>query len=372
MLVPRSIPGNLRGIFGDHELLGRGKLEVWLMRSSCFPQHQRWCRAKALARTSQVLGRTIGEMAISAAVSAVLDVCSNEVDSVTNQTVQMQPTVKLTVFARTDVGRIRQNNEDAFVVADLNGSPALHEMQKPALLSVGERGVLLAVSDGMGGRQAGEVASALALQSLRKGMLEGEANNAEEVLRASVEQANEKVWTAAHEQGRRGMGATLTAVLFHGTRAYVAEIGDSRAYLLRGGRLVQLTHDQSYVQLLVDAGTLTREEAQYSEYKNIILQAVGTQPDLIVALNRFRLRRYDQLLLCSDGLSNQLEHDEIQSILMTSPNVDVACRKLVDMANERGGEDNITAMVAHVDGDSLPEPEGDPRVSLETIQAFRG
>jgi PPM family protein phosphatase len=183
--------------------------------------------------------------------------------------------VRLSVFGQTDVGKKRAKNEDTFVIADLMVSAPIHAMDRPIALEVGPRGILLAVSDGMGGAQAGEVASALALHALRRGMSTVEANSAEEALQASVEKANQRVWSAATESGRAGMGATMTAVLIHGDRAYVAEVGDSRAYLLRGGRFVQLTHDQSCVQLLLDKGALTQEEAETFQFKNVILQALG-------------------------------------------------------------------------------------------------
>ena len=186
--------------------------------------------------------------------------------------------ISLEVFGCTDVGRVRQNNEDAFVVVDLMASLPIHTMPRPMEMEVGARGVLLAVSDGMGGAQAGEVASAMALHSLRRGMSEADQSSAEAALTASVERANRKVWDAAATTSQRGMGATLTVVFVHGKRAYVAEVGDSRAYVLRGGRLFPLTRDQSCVQLLLDSGTLTQEEAETFQYKNVIMQAIGTKP----------------------------------------------------------------------------------------------
>lgn len=205
--------------------------------------------------------------------------------------------VGLEVYGRTDVGRVRANNEDAFVIADLMAPTWTHAMREPVELSVGARGVLLAVSDGMGGAQAGEVASALTLHALRRGMVTVEASGAEAALTASVERANQKVWDAGTASGQKGMGATLTAVLLHGKRAYVAEVGDSRAYVLRGSRLIRLTHDQSCAQLMLDAGALTREEAETFQYKNMVLQAIGVKPHVIVALNRFTLRRGDKVLV---------------------------------------------------------------------------
>ena len=280
--------------------------------------------------------------------------------------------VGLQVYGRTDVGRVRQNNEDAFVIVDLMASLPIHGMPQPIELEVGERGVLLAVSDGMGGAQAGEVASAMALHSLRRGLSEAEHASAEAALTASVERANQNVWEAAASANRAGMGATLTVVFLHGKRAYVAEVGDSRAYVLRGTRLIQLTRDQSCVQLMLDAGTLTREEAENFEYKNVIMQAIGTKPNVVVALNRFTLRRGDRLLLCSDGLSGAVTDEEIRSTIAASSTLDAACTQLIELANHRGGADNVTVILAEMRGEGLPAFSGEERVSLETVQAFTG
>jgi PPM family protein phosphatase len=287
-----------------------------------------------------------------------------------NTTIDMTPPTRLTVFGRTDVGKVRTNNEDAFVVSDLTASPSIHGMTSSVVLDVGERGVLLAVSDGMGGEKAGEVASALVLSALRQGMSTVTAATAEVALRACVERANEQVWTAASAPGRAGMGATLTAVLVHGTNAYIAEIGDSRAYLLRDGRLVQLTRDQTYVQQLVDKGALSLQQADTCEYKNVILQAMGIKPDVIVALNRLALRRHDRLLLCSDGLSGKVPDEQMQSVVLASTSLESACAELIAMALQRGGEDNVTVVLAEVDGESLPAMAGKDRLSLGTLQAL--
>jgi serine/threonine protein phosphatase PrpC len=168
------------------------------------------------------------------------------------------------------------------------------------------------------------------------------------------------------------MGATLTAVLIQGRRAYVAEIGDSRAYLLRDGHFVQLTRDQNISQVLVDTGRLTREQADASRYKNIVTQAIGTRPNVVVALNRVGLRRGDKLMLCSDGLSTKLSDDEIRRTLAANTDLSAACRHLVGTANHRGGEDNVTVILAEVEGEGLPLSSGDERLSLETLQGFDG
>ena len=282
------------------------------------------------------------------------------------------PNVGLKVFGRSDIGRVRLKNEDAFVIADLMQSEPIQAMTAAVALNVDSRGVLLAVSDGMGGAQAGEVASALTLSALRLEMPGGEGGTAEAALAASVVRANEKVWTTAVDTGRQGMGATLTAVLIHGRRAYVAEVGDSRAYVLRGRRLIQLTRDQSYVQDLIDSRAITREEAKTTPLRNAITQAIGTDPNVVVVLNRFTLRQGDRILLCSDGLSGKVQDDEMRRELMATANLETACVRLIELANSRGGEDNITVVLAETEGDGLSAPIGEERVSLEALPAFSG
>lgn len=276
--------------------------------------------------------------------------------------------VTLTVFGKTHPGRVRTANEDAFVVADLTTTDRVHWMERSVALDARERGILIAVSDGMGGAQAGEVASTVALHKVRMGMNAGSAAGASDALKTSVERANRSVWDLAHATGRQGMGATLTALLVHDVFAYIAEIGDSRAYLLRNGRFLQLTHDQSYVQELVDLGELTREQAGESDYKNIILQAIGLKAEVDVAMSRVELRRGDRFLLCSDGLSNEVSDADMRQI-MQGATPEAVCMALVDTANERGGEDNITAVVFEVSGQQLPAALESERVSLASIVA---
>jgi PPM family protein phosphatase len=268
-------------------------------------------------------------------------------------------TVSLTVYGQTDIGLVRKSNEDAFAIADLTGGSLLQE-QCIAQFEVGQRGVLLAVSDGMGGHQAGEVASALVVESLRRSMAgQTGAGASDALLEKAIIQANREVWQAAHHPGREHMGATLTALFVHGKTAYVAEVGDSRAYLLRGGEIAQVTHDQSYVQLLVDSGAMSAEQAKDSDLSNVVLQAMGLKPDVSVALGKIDLRQRDCLVLCSDGLSNKLSADEIRQVILASPGLDAACGRLIDEAKRRGGDDNITAIVAGVDGDLLPVAAGE-------------
>lgn len=257
---------------------------------------------------------------------------------------------KLTVYGQTDIGLVRKTNEDAFVIADLTGGKLVKE-QKIARLKVGEQGVLLAVSDGMGGASAGEVASAMVVASMRRSMTSTSDAPGNAPVKQAAEEANREVWTAAREPGRTGMGATLTALHLRGTAVEIAEVGDSRAYLLRGGSLLQVTRDQSYVQFLVDSGAMTPEQAETAPLKNVILQAMGQKPDVSVALGRLELRENDCFLLCSDGLSNLVSAEEMRQVMLAAPRLDAACATLVELANQRGGDDNITVLIGGVSGE---------------------
>ncbi len=261
--------------------------------------------------------------------------------------------VRIAAFGVTNVGMVRTNNEDAFIIADLEaseGSPDQWDGERP----IGSRGILLAVSDGMGGAAAGEIASAITVESLRHWLHSDHGGlGTHDLIEGAVEEANRNVFDAAQTAERRGMGATLTAILVRGTMAHIAEVGDSRAYLIRDGRIRQVTRDQSYVQLLVEQGMITRDQAERSPYRNVILQAMGQKPEVVVALGRLELRRGDRFLLCSDGLSGKVDDDEMREILASSDNFSDAAGRLVDMANLRGGEDNITVVLAEVSGDGL-------------------
>jgi PPM family protein phosphatase len=254
----------------------------------------------------------------------------------------------LEVCGETDVGKVRKHNEDAFLIANLTNGERCDSCGTKACWSAAPRGVIIAVSDGMGGANAGEVASALSLDALFAGMIKGPEEGVDDArrLRRIVEQGSIQVHAAARRPDRRGMGATLTALFVHERVAYVAHIGDSRAYLLRDGALGQVTHDQSYVQMLVDEGLLTEEEAERSPHKNIILQVMGQKEPVTVAMGRISLRSGDRLLLCSDGLSNMVSNDEIRELVTPPTSLETACSALVGAANSAGGMDNITVVLA--------------------------
>ena len=250
--------------------------------------------------------------------------------------------------AETDVGRARPNNEDAYLVTPIGARSDDFTSAPDGRYEAARNPVLLAISDGIGGGKTGEIASALVLKSLRR-FLPPTSTDWGAALREAVERANGEVWTAAQRPDRRGMGATLTAVCVHDRDAHIAEVGDSRAYLLRNGNLRLLTRDQSYVQLLVDAGVIEQDEAERSPMKNVIVQAMGQGYGLRVELGGVRLEVSDTLLLCSDGLSNELAAEQLRDVLHHSRTPQAACRTLITLANEHGGRDNITVIVARLE-----------------------
>lgn len=277
--------------------------------------------------------------------------------------------VRVSVFGKSDLGRARDHNEDTFLVADLTHKRAsLHPEVRRHV--VGPRGSLFMVADGMGGAAAGEVASAMASDLIYQHMITVWADDPELTgprfafrLREAVEQANERIheYTVEHPDVK-GMGTTVTAAGVFASDLYLTQIGDSRGYLVRNGRAIQLTKDQSLMQRLVDAGELTEEEAEVSERRNIILQALGPDPRVKVDLTYQPLRRGDVVVICSDGLSGQVKRDEIAAIVAESPDLQQVCSRLIDLANQRGGPDNITAIAARFEGEGLPESGGDEAV----------
>lgn len=269
------------------------------------------------------------------------------------------------VFGRTDVGRTREHNEDCFVVADLT---TMNATLQPEVREhrPGKRGSLFMVADGMGGAAAGEVASQMAtevvLEELDASWRKVAATDADTfagALRRAVEAANARIHRYAMDHPEnRGMGTTTTIAGVLDDRLYLCQVGDSRGYLVRHGAAIQVTKDQSLVQRLIDAGELTVEEAETSERRNIILQALGPEGQVKVDLTTQQLRRGDTLVLCSDGMSGQMRAADIARIVTEqSPDLMATCKALIDLANENGGPDNITVIAARFEGDGLLPPE---------------
>ena len=283
--------------------------------------------------------------------------------------------VRVSVFGKTDLGRARDHNEDTFLVADLStGNASL----QPAVRSheIGPRGSLFMVADGMGGAAAGELASAMAADLIYRHMITAWAGDSTQNaarfayrMKEAVELANARIYSYAKEHPEvRGMGTTVTAAGVYGSDLYLAQIGDSRAYLVRESEAIQLTKDQSLMQRLVDAGELTEDEAEQSERRNIILQALGPDPKVKVDLTHQSLRSGDILIVCSDGLSGLVRREEFAELARDHADLPALCSALIDLANGRGGPDNITVVTARFEGEGLPEADETDGVGYSTYQ----
>jgi protein phosphatase len=251
--------------------------------------------------------------------------------------------------ARTDLGRVRKNNEDAFHI-----EPALD---------------LYVLSDGMGGQAHGEVASAMAIETIVEHCRQSKndpditlfGNSRPDLcertnrLMSAVRMANRTIFDAAiQDPAREGMGATIVAAWIDDRRMSLVHVGDSRAYLLRSGSIEQLTADHSLVAEHVRRGTMTPQEAENSKLQNILVRALGTQDQVEVDADEQMLLEGDTVLLCSDGLTHMATDPEIASILSTEENAQTAADRLIDLANENGGQDNVTVIVIR----ALPEAVG--------------
>jgi PPM family protein phosphatase len=256
--------------------------------------------------------------------------------------------MRLVFAAATDVGRMRENNEDSYLSA------------KP----------VAAVADGMGGHSAGEVASAIAIEELAALGNRGPWKNetaATDDLKQAILRANRRIReTAASDRKLNGMGTTLVALLEDGDMVHVANIGDSRGYLLRQGELSQVTVDHSLVQELVDDGRLSPEDAERHPQRSVITRALGIDPEVEFDLFTYKLQVGDRLLLCSDGLSDVVEPGQIRKVLLRVRNAQQAARRLVTVANEQGGPDNITVIVVDAVDESAVLDEDETTGDLAT------
>ena len=233
--------------------------------------------------------------------------------------------------ARSDVGLVRGHNEDSFLL----------------------RTPLFMVSDGMGGHAAGEVASSIAVETVGE-QAPGTADDV--LLGASVEAANMAVIEAAEQGiGKPGMGCTATAVLIEKNKMAVAHVGDSRAYVLRQGTLVRVTHDHSYVEELVDSGQITADEARTHPSRSIITRALGSDPDMYADHFSLEVNDGDRIILCSDGLSSMISDAEIESLAVSSVTPQQAADNLVSAALTAGGADNVTVVVIDILNDGIAD-----------------
>lgn len=244
--------------------------------------------------------------------------------------------MRLIPYALSDVGRKRQHNEDSYLVA-----PQLS---------------LFAVADGMGGHRAGEKASRMAVERLRDALVPPKRSAGKDEVLAHLQKAmyitGAAIFDAAQsDPDLAGMGTTLTSVLVHAQRAYVAHVGDSRCYLFRDGKISQVTTDHSWVAEQVKAGLLTEQEARESRFRHIITRSVGFEREVQVDGTVCPVQSGDCLILCSDGLSNYLEEDDFADVMSRQLYSD-APRVLIDLANARGGDDNITVVIIHLANDA--------------------
>ncbi len=233
--------------------------------------------------------------------------------------------------ARTDVGLVREHNEDSYLV----------------------RAPVFAVCDGMGGHEAGEVASTIAVETIAN---EAPLHADDVLLGAAVESANLAVMQGAvNGLGRPGMGCTASCALIEGSRMAIAHVGDSRVYLLHLGTLVRLTHDHSYVEELVDAGEITADEARTHPSRSVITRALGSDPDMYADHFSIAVSSGDRIVICSDGLSSMVEDSEIEAVAVSSATPQAAADNLVAAALTAGGHDNVTVLVVDVLDDGVVE-----------------
>jgi len=278
------------------------------------------------------------------------------------------------IHATSHVGRVRKGNEDNYLVLNISREKAWTSTQddgefvvESQKFEIDDEGVIVAVSDGMGGALAGEVASTLAVETVSEKMLDADAAkaaaeaDADHHLISRLYDATVFANHVIHEQGRsdpqfQGMGATFTGMGVSPEAADIIQVGDSRAYLIRDGQIYQVTKDQSLVQQLIDAQQISAEEAETHTLKNVILQALGAQNEIYPVAARITPCNGDIFLLCSDGLSNKVAAAEMQEIVTENvDNLQTACAELIKLANENGGEDNITVVIAKFTG-KLPKP----------------
>ncbi len=238
------------------------------------------------------------------------------------------------VYALSDVGRVRSVNQDAYYV------PAAGEN-------------FAVVADGMGGHRAGEVASEMAVKEFVR-WLRCAPRPDEDALRYAVSEANRMIYyKAKSEPDKAGMGTTVTGLWFDEKKVYLAHVGDSRAYLLRGNRMLQVSRDHSVIAEMLERGEITQEEAKTHPQRHFITRAVGTNPYVQVDIDVFDTRPNDIWLLCSDGLSNYLDGNEMKSILAGRGDWQEKIGEMVLRALRRGGSDNITVLVVVTDGGAV-------------------
>ena len=259
---------------------------------------------------------------------------------------------KLRVVGLTDTGKVREHNEDT-IAGDADSG-------------------LLVLADGMGGYKAGEVASGLAVKTIvsmvrehmqRENLRAGDSatglSRTSIILRDAIHRANKIIYQTAHTQAQcEGMGTTVVAALFFDNKVTIAHVGDSRLYRAQGGKFERITMDHSLLQELVDRGLYSAEEAQRAANKNYVTRALGVEPNVEVEIREIPVQKGELYMLCSDGLSDMVEDEDIHLTISTfSANLDNVARQLIQLANDNGGRDNISVLMAHVE-DAFPARTG--------------
>jgi serine/threonine protein phosphatase PrpC len=286
-----------------------------------------------------------------------------------------QPLLSIRSYGLTDQGRVRRTNEDHFVIADLARVLRLHgtSLRQPPLQCGDAAAYLFIVADGIGGHQGGETASALAVQTIEAFALDalrcfGQLSTPDEEaavlgeLQAAVRQADRRLIEESSRRPEvRGMGTTVTMAYCLGSELFVAHVGDCRCYLLRQDQLQPLTRDHTLAEELVRRGALRPEEAARHQYRHVVTNAVGgREPGIDVEVHKVGLQAGDLLLLCSDGLTEMLPKDRVTAVLQAEDDPKAACERLVTEANERGGRDNITVVVARFDPPARVHQDSNP------------
>jgi len=279
--------------------------------------------------------------------------------------------MKILFSALSDVGLVRRNNEDNFLVADLDSCRAFAPPSAEGQVSTLGGGALLAVADGMGGALAGEVASKMAVETLAAACeaIRGAESDTEaaRLVREAIERANATIHASARANANQhGMGTTLTAALVRGPRAYLFQVGDSRGYLRRGGVLEQRTTGHSLHDELEREGVITREQAEELQGgRNIITRALGAESDVEVDSAEVELEQGDLILLCSDGLHGCVRHRDLEPVVAAADTPRSLCYRLVDLAKDHGAPDNVTVVAFSV-------LEGPPPGSAESRRGLGG
>lgn len=286
-----------------------------------------------------------------------------------------QTAIRISAMGMSDMGRVRKNNEDNLVICDLtSGEVRVH----PPLDAhpLGPRGTLFMVADGMGGEASGEVASQICVTTVPKRLYDNlksvgsiSETNFVLLLREAIEFANQVIYQKAQSaKAHKGMGTTTTAAALFGPYLFVAQVGDSRAYLVRNQKMVQLTRDQTFLNYLEDIGAEMPADPEKDSRKSILTQAVGSSENIDVKVTYTRIRSGDKILLCSDGLYNMVDRGSLASIANRDDGLADKCKALIAKANQQGGTDNITVIMAAFSGSGLPPADTAAGIEFKEFQ----